>query len=313
MQKGKKFLSDLKLHSDYFKWLKDKNRYETWDEACENIMEGHRIKYSKYSDELSPYFESALESMKEQAVLASQRNLQYRYPQINSHNSRMFNCFGKETKFITDRGVVSFEDLSENDVVNVWTHLGRWKKATVKKYGKQLLNKINFKYNTSNQTIRATRDHKWILNDGSETTSLKVGDTILRPKPIYNFDYDNAEPFEKLYWCYGYVFGDGTKVMDKNGVYKHSMVRLCGGQIKYHYRFEEMGFKTSKPLSINGDIIVYTGKYLKTMPDIEIEENSMLQSFVTGYLDADGEKNNNNYGKKYNNIQSSTEENQLRY
>lgn len=92
MQKGKKFLSDLKLHSDYFKWLEDKGRYETWEEACENIIEGHRIKYSKYSDEISPYLESALESMKEQAVLASQRNLQYRHPQIMKHNTRMFNC-----------------------------------------------------------------------------------------------------------------------------------------------------------------------------------------------------------------------------
>ena len=36
--------------------------------------------------------ESALESMKDQAVLASQRNLQYRYEQIMKHNTRMFNC-----------------------------------------------------------------------------------------------------------------------------------------------------------------------------------------------------------------------------
>ena len=45
MQKGKKFLSDLKLHSDYFKWLEDKGRYETWEDACENIIDGHRKKY----------------------------------------------------------------------------------------------------------------------------------------------------------------------------------------------------------------------------------------------------------------------------
>ena len=52
MQKGKKFLSDLKLHSDYFKWLEDKNRYETWEEACENIIDGHRKKYKKFSKEV---------------------------------------------------------------------------------------------------------------------------------------------------------------------------------------------------------------------------------------------------------------------
>ena len=92
MQKGKKFLSDLKLHSDYFKWLEDKGRYETWEDACENIIDGHRKKYVNYKKTVEPYLESALESMKDQAVLASQRNLQYRYEQIMKHNTRMFNC-----------------------------------------------------------------------------------------------------------------------------------------------------------------------------------------------------------------------------
>lgn len=92
MQKGKKFLSDLKLHSDYFKWLESKGRYETWEDACENIIDGHRKKYEKYSTDIEVYLNSALESMKEQSVLASQRNLQYRYEQIMKHNTRMFNC-----------------------------------------------------------------------------------------------------------------------------------------------------------------------------------------------------------------------------
>jgi ribonucleoside-diphosphate reductase alpha chain len=92
MQKGKKFLSELKLHSDYFKWLDEKQRYETWEDACEDIINGHRKKYSKYSKKLESYLESALESMKDQVVLASQRNLQYRHEQIMKHNTRMFNC-----------------------------------------------------------------------------------------------------------------------------------------------------------------------------------------------------------------------------
>jgi len=92
MQKGKKFLSDLKLHSDYFKWLEDKGRYETWEDACENIIDGHRKKYVNYKETVEPYLVSALESMKDQAVLASQRNLQYRHEQIMKHNTRMFNC-----------------------------------------------------------------------------------------------------------------------------------------------------------------------------------------------------------------------------
>jgi intein/homing endonuclease len=89
--KGKKFLSDLKLHSDYFKWGKKNGRYETWEEAQEDIIEGHRKKYN-YNPILEPYLESVLESMKEMGVLASQRNLQYRYEQIERSNLRMYNC-----------------------------------------------------------------------------------------------------------------------------------------------------------------------------------------------------------------------------
>ena len=91
MDKGKKFLSDLKLHSDFLKWRDDLNRYETWEEACEDIIEGHRKKYN-YNQELEPYLQSALESLKEMRVLASQRNLQYRYKQIERSNLRMYNC-----------------------------------------------------------------------------------------------------------------------------------------------------------------------------------------------------------------------------
>lgn len=90
MEKGKKFLSDLKLYSDYFKWKEDLGRYENWQEAQEDIIEGHRKKYSGIN--IEEYLDKALQSMVNQEVLASQRNLQYRYKQISQHNMRMFNC-----------------------------------------------------------------------------------------------------------------------------------------------------------------------------------------------------------------------------
>lgn len=92
MQRGKKFLSELKLHSDYFKWQEDKNRYETWEEAIESIIDGHKQKYTDKINELTPYFDSIRESMISKTVLASQRNLQFRYPQIKTSNARIYNC-----------------------------------------------------------------------------------------------------------------------------------------------------------------------------------------------------------------------------
>lgn len=90
---GKKFLSELKLYTDYFKWNSKLNRYENWDEACEDIIDGHRKFYTSYNDdELEEYLSSVLESLKSQTILASQRNLQFRFPQLVQHNARIFNC-----------------------------------------------------------------------------------------------------------------------------------------------------------------------------------------------------------------------------
>lgn len=90
MQQGKKFLSDLKLHSDYLKWKNDESRYETWEEACESIIDGHRKHYNSINIEDILQFSKSL--MKEKVILASQRNLQYRYEQIKAHNERLYNC-----------------------------------------------------------------------------------------------------------------------------------------------------------------------------------------------------------------------------
>lgn len=92
MQAGKKFLSDLKLHSDYLKWREEDNRFETWEEACESILDGHKQKYKELESDLNEYYEKALELMKNKTVLASQRNLQFRGPQIKKHNAKLYNC-----------------------------------------------------------------------------------------------------------------------------------------------------------------------------------------------------------------------------
>lgn len=87
---GKKFLSDLKLHSDYLRWNEELDRYETWDEAINEILSQHRTKYKGLDIETElDYVRSFLTDRK---VLASQRNLQFRGQEIFKHNSRLFNC-----------------------------------------------------------------------------------------------------------------------------------------------------------------------------------------------------------------------------
>lgn len=89
MNKGKEFLSQTKLYTDYLKWKDEKGRYETWDEACEDVLNTHTLKYGK---KVKPLLDEVLESYQAKEFLVSQRNLQFRGEQILRNNAKIYNC-----------------------------------------------------------------------------------------------------------------------------------------------------------------------------------------------------------------------------
>lgn len=305
---AKEMLSESKFYMGYSRWLETEGRYESWDESVQRVMQMHR---EKYKDKMTPILEALIQeaedAYKEKLVLGAQRALQFGGEQLFKHEARMYNCLKDTTEFVTNLGVKSFKDFKHGDNVIVLTHTGNWKRATVNQYGVQKLNKITFhKGGSKDNVVFATPNHRWLLKDGSETTSLQVGDCIYKPEDTFGeFDYENASPNERLYWCYGMVYGDGTRVKDKAGNYKYSMIRLCGNDKNFASRFEEVGFKTSTNNSLKGDFIAYTGTYLKTAPNPEIDSPELIRAFVAGYLQADGAKNSNSSGTRYLSIQSS--------
>ena len=310
MDLSTKILSDVTVHMKYAKYIPELNRRETWEELVTRNKEMHQKKYPQIVEEI----EKAYELVYNKKVLPSMRSLQFGGKPIEISPNRIYNCFGVETEFITENGLKSFKDFNHGDEISVLTHTGSWKKAIVKNYGEQSLIPIVFKRGKSTKVIRATKNHRWLLHDGSETTNLELNQPLYPTQKNQNFDYDTALPMEKLYWCYGYVFGDGT-ILKRNGEPKYSMVRLCGDDaMKYFYRFKEMGFETSESNSLEGDIMVYTGKYLKNSPSIEVDGLDMIKAFMDGYLSADAYKNpdwyENNTLSKYKQIQSSDKEHQ---
>lgn len=307
---SKQMMAESKFMMGYSRWQEDKERYESWDESVERVMQMHREKYQdKMTPQLSELIDFAEQAYKEKLILGAQRALQFGGEQLKKHVARMYNCFQKDTKFVTSEGVHTFADFTHGDVIEVLTHKGNWKPATVKCYGDQKLNSVTFNKQTNATKVSVTANHRWILKDGTETTHLAIGDRIYKPQNIFaDFSFDSATPEEKLYWCYGFVYGDGTRIADKAGEYKYSLVRLCGQGKQFSARFEEMGFKTSTNQSLKGDFIAYTGTYLKTSPDPEKDSPEMIRAFVAGYLDADGEKSKSTSGSRYSSIQSSEED-----
>lgn len=217
---------------------------------------------------------------------------------LSKDGGMIFNCFSEETKFITSEGAKSFNDFESGDIIKVLTHKGNWKKAIVRDYGLQKLRKIKFSRGRRNNIeIWATANHSWILHNGERTTDLKTGDRVLNSPNIFDeFIYEEASPEERLYWAYGYVYGDGSILKNRKGEYCYSMVRICGrDREKFLNRFQELGFKTSTSLSLNGDYCAYTGRYLKTLPNPKTDKPNLIRAFVRGFLDADGIKGEKKY------------------
>lgn len=285
-------ISDYIFTEKYSRYQDDKKRRETWDESIDRQVDMHLKKYFFLSNEDKDEIREAFNFVRDYRVVPSMRAMQFGGKAVEQANARLFNCLGKETRFVTSEGVKAFTDLKDGEEITVLTHLGNWKQAIVRNYGVQALNTITVGRGKNSFKVRATKNHRWILKNGEFIESLKGGEILLGAKNSFGeFDYDNAEPFEKLYWAYGYIYGDGTLVRSADTTY--SMVRLCKKDQQYHKRFEELGFNTSTPLSLEGDFIAYTGKYLKTSPDPRTDSVELLRAFVRGYLDADGEKNSN--------------------
>lgn len=94
---GKKIMSDFKFYSgNYSKYLIDKERFETWDEAVsDRVMGMHKIKFQDVKG-LEPYLTEVESAYKEKLLLGSQRALQFGFADSNQgilkHNSKMYNC-----------------------------------------------------------------------------------------------------------------------------------------------------------------------------------------------------------------------------
>jgi len=282
----------------YSRWIDELGRRETWEETVDRYIDF----IQKHCGNVVPQkvFRKAREAILNMRAMPSMRALWTAGPAAEFDNTCLYNCFSKDTLFISSKGVVSFANFSDGEEIQVITHNGRWKNATVRSFGRQVLNRVYFAKGGrgKDHVVNVTANHKWILKSGENTTNLKEGDLVLMAPKKDDFIYENATPDERLYWCYGYVYGDGTKVKGKSDQYEYSMVRLCKKDVPYSVRFEEVGFKTSTNHSLNGDFFAYTGTYLKTLPEIEKEPIERIMAFLNGYLCADGAKEENN-GRKY--------------
>lgn len=89
----KELASQAKFYESYSRYSDVLDRYETWDESVDRVMNMHRDYYSdKMTPELSNEIEKATLAYKKKEVLGAQRALQFGGEQLLKHQMRLYNC-----------------------------------------------------------------------------------------------------------------------------------------------------------------------------------------------------------------------------
>jgi len=88
----RRLLSETKFYDSYSRFNDENERYETWEEAVDRVIQMHANQYKEKENGLKSYLEEARQAYKEQRVLGAQRALQFGGEQLLKHQMRMYNC-----------------------------------------------------------------------------------------------------------------------------------------------------------------------------------------------------------------------------
>ena len=225
------------------------------------------------------------------------------YIYIHDMSARLncMNCFARSTRFITSKGIKSFNDFNDGDIITVLTHDGSWQKAVVKNYGVQLLQKVIFKRaGRGLKEVYCTPNHRWLLKNGKETCSLKIGDKLALTPNIADIKWDEATIEQKRWWVFGFCLGDGYTTKVSKNCYT-SNISLFNKKVKYVKYFKEAGFKVTSPnwmIEKYGEgkaFNVYLGtSFRKDLFDFETVPFDCIKFLCHGYLCADGHRDDRN-------------------
>lgn len=283
------------LERTYLRYREDVNKRETWAEAVQRVVE---YVFSLYSgpetpENLRPIAEKMYRKIFNFKLLPAGRTLWVGGSEASKKcGEANFNCFRRDTKFLTPHGYLSFEDFSDGDKVTVLSRYGGWKEATVKNFGVSRLMKLELRRGKRLKTIYTTADHRWVIKDNSNThhikekttNSLAVGDVIPTARR-----YQGQSDSRRIQPCpiavqHGLVFGDGT-LEKRTGSCR---IDLCGDS-------RELVEHLTAGHRVGGDDREYEGKVVidslpwnwKQLPPLSANPEYLL-GFLMGWFAADG-------------------------
>lgn len=203
---------------------------------------------------------------------------------------QVWNCFDKDTKVITDKGILPIKYLLDNPC-QIINGKGEWESVQFKPYGFSRLMKITLTSNNNEKVIYATPNHRWFI----QNRKLEVLTCELKPKQrLERMWLKQPKEFTliKEALLHGFIYGDGThnkKVKTRKGYFSHT-VCICG-DIKYKFCVEQ-GFDIKSPSPSRTDVvkgrISHVCPYLAEKIPSCVDDLDYIFSFLAGYFVADG-------------------------
>ena len=205
----------------------------------------------------------------------------------------LHNCFSGDTKLVTDLGVRRFDSFYDGATIMVKDKDGIWRQATVRNYGKKAMYDVTLTTPKTKKVVTCTKDHRWILSDGSVTTNLSIGDKLYALQDTAsNYVPETLEEIRAF--CLGFVLGDGCDYSNsESGI----QARLCQHKNEYLEYFIKAGFNYYQ-VKDNEDCVVYDKSGYSKQAFLDScgwRLMSLKQKIALfhGYYSADGRVNSN--------------------
>jgi hypothetical protein len=216
-------IGEFVFYRTYSRWLEERGRREYWHETVKRAIEynmalelkhqeriGRNVDFVKMRQEAKSLFKNVYHTKQ----FPSGRSLW-----IGNANEKVnknfvlgnFNCFARDTEFITDKGIKSFQDFDNGDKVNVINKSGKWAEATVRNFGADEIYELTVRNGKRVETIKTTSNHRWYVRNISvsnafeivPTSNLEQGQSLHTPESRVNWKVESVKATGKReeVWC----------------------------------------------------------------------------------------------------------------
>jgi len=215
-------------------------------------------------------------------------------------NTSMINCLAGETLVLTDKGIFTIRELSEEKSVNVLNGDGAWSSVTFNSYGVQPVYAISFRFADGKNlhTVRATANHRWIMPNGQVITTefWLSGSRVKGFGTVPNLTIPKIHVIQeeyKLGLIHGLVYGDGNYYHYDHDVFD---LTLCHDKMQLMPLVSSiLNQKAKGPYLMNKDTGCEAYRFsrisssfnLKELPSVTATP-SYIKGFFTGLLATDG-------------------------